>query len=131
MLRVALLLIVAVAAALASWQVISTDPGSLTLRWGQTEIVTSGLFDEDGADRLPVLLQLLRKVLGVAEALHEPDLRLEPIEVLLGRREQLLEQFRTTVVALLARQLDARVQARDAALRPSPPTCGSPPLTCR
>ena len=44
MLRVALLLIVAVAAALASWQVITTDQGTVQIAWGGTEITTSGLF---------------------------------------------------------------------------------------
>lgn len=44
MLRVALLLIVAVAAALASWQVITTDQGTVQIAWGGTEIATSGLF---------------------------------------------------------------------------------------
>lgn len=44
MLRVALLLIVAVAAALASWQVITTDQGSVQINWFGTEITTSALF---------------------------------------------------------------------------------------
>jgi HemY protein len=44
MLRVALLLIVAVVAALASWQVVSTDAGTVMLRWGDTEVETSALF---------------------------------------------------------------------------------------
>lgn len=44
MLRVALLLIVAVAAALASWTVVTTDPGTVDVRWGNTEISTSALF---------------------------------------------------------------------------------------
>lgn len=44
MLRVALLLIVAVAAALASWQVITTDQGSVTIEWFGTEVTTSALF---------------------------------------------------------------------------------------
>jgi HemY protein len=44
MLRVALLLIVAVVAALASWQVISTDQGSVEINWFGTEITTSALF---------------------------------------------------------------------------------------
>lgn len=44
MLRVAFLLIVAVAAALISWQVISTDPGEVTAKWGPWTIETSGLF---------------------------------------------------------------------------------------
>jgi len=44
MLRVALLLIVAVAAALLSWQVISTDQGSVQINWFGTEITTSALF---------------------------------------------------------------------------------------
>ncbi|MBY0569154.1 MAG: heme biosynthesis protein HemY [Hyphomonadaceae bacterium] len=44
MLRVALLLIVAVAAALASWQVISTDQGTVQINWFGTEITTSALF---------------------------------------------------------------------------------------
>jgi HemY protein len=44
MLRVALLLIVAVAAALASWQISSTDQGSVQINWLGTEITTSALF---------------------------------------------------------------------------------------
>ena len=44
MLRVALILIVAVVAALVSWQVISTDPGTVEVKWGRTEIETTGLF---------------------------------------------------------------------------------------
>lgn len=44
MLRVALLLIVAVAAALASWQIITTDQGVVEITWFGTEITTSALF---------------------------------------------------------------------------------------
>ena len=44
MLRVALLLIVAVIAALASWQIISTDQGTVQITWFGTEITTSALF---------------------------------------------------------------------------------------
>jgi HemY protein len=44
MLRVALLLIVAVGAALASWQIISTDQGSVEVTWFGAEITTSALF---------------------------------------------------------------------------------------
>lgn len=44
MLRVALLLIVAVAAALMSWQVITTDQGTVQINWFGTEITTSALF---------------------------------------------------------------------------------------
>jgi HemY protein len=44
MLRVALLLIVAVVAALASWQIISTDQGTVQITWFGTEITTSALF---------------------------------------------------------------------------------------
>ncbi len=44
MLRVALLLIVAVAAALASWHVITTDQGSIEITWFGTEITTTALF---------------------------------------------------------------------------------------
>lgn len=44
MLRVALLLIVAVAAALASWQIISTDQGTVQITWFGTEVTTSALF---------------------------------------------------------------------------------------
>src|SRR5262245_57398946 len=44
MLRVALLLIVAVAAALASWQVVSTDAGNVDISWGGTEVSMSALF---------------------------------------------------------------------------------------
>ncbi|MBX9746675.1 MAG: heme biosynthesis protein HemY [Hyphomonadaceae bacterium] len=42
--RVALLLIVAVAAALASWQIISTDQGTVQITWFGTEVTTSALF---------------------------------------------------------------------------------------
>ncbi len=44
MLRVALLLIVAVAAMLASWQIVTTDPGSVHVEWGGVGIDTSALF---------------------------------------------------------------------------------------
>jgi HemY protein len=44
MLRLAFILIVAVAAALASWQIITTDPGTVEVKWGGTEITTSALF---------------------------------------------------------------------------------------
>ena len=44
MLRLAFLLIVAVMAALASWQIISTDQGTVTINWFGTEVVTSALF---------------------------------------------------------------------------------------
>ncbi|MGE0742191.1 MAG: heme biosynthesis protein HemY [Hyphomonadaceae bacterium] len=44
MLRLAFILIVAVAAALASWQIITTDPGSVEIKWGDTEVTTSALF---------------------------------------------------------------------------------------
>jgi HemY protein len=44
MLRLALLLIIAVMAMLASWQIVTTDPGTVEVKWGSTEITTSGLF---------------------------------------------------------------------------------------
>ncbi|WP_395647057.1 heme biosynthesis protein HemY [Terricaulis sp.] len=44
MLRLALLLIVAVVAALASWQIITTDQGSVVITWFGTEITTTALF---------------------------------------------------------------------------------------
>ena len=44
MLRLALLLIVAVMAALASWQIITTDQGSVQITWFGVEITTSALF---------------------------------------------------------------------------------------
>ncbi len=44
MLRLAFLLIVAVAAALASWQIITTDPGTVQINWGGAEVTTSALF---------------------------------------------------------------------------------------
>src|ERR1041384_3591476 len=44
MLRLGFLPIFAGGAAPGSWQIITTDPGSLTLRWGDTEVVTSALF---------------------------------------------------------------------------------------
>ena len=62
MLRVALLLIIAVAAALVSWQVITTDQGTVEITWFGTEVTTSALFG------------LLVLVLAIAVAL--PLLRL-------------------------------------------------------
>jgi HemY protein len=62
MLRVAFLLIIAVLAALVSWQVISTDQGTVEITWFGTEVTTSALFG------------LLVLVLAVAVAL--PLLRL-------------------------------------------------------
>lgn len=62
MLRVAFLLIIAVLAALVSWQIISTDQGTVEITWFGTEITTSALFG------------LLVLVLAVAVAL--PLLRL-------------------------------------------------------
>jgi HemY protein len=44
MLRLAFLLIIAVAAMLASWQIVTTDPGSVEVVWFGTEITTSALF---------------------------------------------------------------------------------------
>mgnify|MGYP002622231956 CR=1 FL=1 len=44
MLRLAFLLIVAVAAMLASWQIVTTDPGTVEVSWGGMEISTSALF---------------------------------------------------------------------------------------
>jgi len=44
MLRLALLLIVAVMAALASWQIITTDQGTVQITWFGTEVTTSALF---------------------------------------------------------------------------------------
>lgn len=44
MLRLAFLLLIAVAAMLASWQIVSTDPGSVDINWGGTHVTTSGLF---------------------------------------------------------------------------------------
>ncbi len=44
MLRIAFLLIVAVGAALASWQIINTDAGSVTANWGGWQFETTGLF---------------------------------------------------------------------------------------
>jgi HemY protein len=44
MLRLAFLLIVAVAAALVSWQVISTDQGTVEIAWFGTRVTTSALF---------------------------------------------------------------------------------------
>jgi HemY protein len=44
MLRLALLLIVAVMAALASWQIITTDQGTVQIAWFGVEISTSALF---------------------------------------------------------------------------------------
>jgi HemY protein len=44
MLRLAFLLIIAVAAMLASWQIVTTDPGTVEVNWFGTEISTSALF---------------------------------------------------------------------------------------
>lgn len=44
MLRLAFLLIIAVAAMLASWQIVTTDPGTVEVTWFGTEITTSALF---------------------------------------------------------------------------------------
>jgi HemY protein len=44
MLRVAFLLIIAVLAALVSWQVITTDQGTVEITWFGTEVTTSALF---------------------------------------------------------------------------------------
>lgn len=44
MLRLAFLLIIAVLAMLASWQIVTTDPGTVEVTWGDTEITTSALF---------------------------------------------------------------------------------------
>lgn len=44
MLRLAFLLIVAVAAMLASWQIVTTDPGTVEVSWGGFKISTSALF---------------------------------------------------------------------------------------
>jgi HemY protein len=69
MLRVALLLIVAVVAALASWQIISTDQGTVQITWFGTEVTTSALF---GLLLLVLLvavaLPLLRLVMFLVDA---------------------------------------------------------------
>lgn len=44
MLRLAFLLLVAVMAMLASWQIVTTDPGSVEINWFGTEVSTSALF---------------------------------------------------------------------------------------
>ena len=44
MLRLAFLLIIAVAAMLASWQIVTTDPGSVEVEWAGMQITTSALF---------------------------------------------------------------------------------------
>lgn len=44
MLRLAFLLIVAVMAMLASWQIVTTDPGTVEVTWFGTEVSTSALF---------------------------------------------------------------------------------------
>lgn len=44
MLRVALLLIIAVVAMLASWQIVTTDPGTVEVEWFGTQVSTSALF---------------------------------------------------------------------------------------
>lgn len=69
MLRLAFILIVAVVAALASWQIITTDPGSVEIKWGGTEVTTSALF---GLLLLVVLvaiaLPLLRLIMFLMDA---------------------------------------------------------------
>jgi HemY protein len=69
MLRLALLLIVAVAAMLASWQIVSTDPGTVQINWFGTEVTTSALF---GLLALVVLiavaLPLLRLLMFLMDA---------------------------------------------------------------
>lgn len=60
MLRLALLLLILVAAMLVSWQVGTTDSGSVEVKWGDTEIVTSGLF---GLFILVVLIAIALPVL--------------------------------------------------------------------
>ncbi|MCR6644726.1 MAG: hypothetical protein NVV62_09510 [Terricaulis sp.] len=44
MLRLAFLLIIAVAAVLVSWQVVATDAGSVEINWFGTQVTTSALF---------------------------------------------------------------------------------------
>jgi len=44
MLRLAFLLIIAVVAMLASWQIVTTDPGTVEVTWFGTEVSTSALF---------------------------------------------------------------------------------------
>ncbi|MEZ5996987.1 MAG: heme biosynthesis HemY N-terminal domain-containing protein [Hyphomonadaceae bacterium] len=44
MLRLAFLLIIAVMAMLASWQIVTTDPGTVQVTWFGTEVTTSALF---------------------------------------------------------------------------------------
>ena len=44
MLRLAFLLIIAVMAMLASWQIVTTDPGTVEVNWFGTEVTTSALF---------------------------------------------------------------------------------------
>jgi len=69
MLRLAFLLIIAVAAMLASWQIVTTDPGTVDITWGGTEVSTSALF---GLLLLVVLiavaLPLLRLVMFLMDA---------------------------------------------------------------
>ncbi|GAM97109.1 uncharacterized protein EC-HemY [alpha proteobacterium U9-1i] len=69
MLRVALLLIVAVAAMLASWQIVTTDPGTVTVDWGGVQVDTSGLFAMLLlVALLAVALPLLRLVMFLIDA---------------------------------------------------------------
>lgn len=69
MLRVALLLIIAVAAMLASWQIVSTDPGEVRVTWGSWQIDTSGLFALLLlVALLAIALPLLRLVMFVMDA---------------------------------------------------------------
>src|SRR5690606_38610206 len=60
---------------------------------------------------------LLGEVRHLAESLDQPELGLERVDVALLRHEHLLEQLAATVVAEIATQRDAPVEARDRVVR--------------
>ena len=69
MLRLALLLLVAVMAMLASWQIVTTDPGTVEINWFGTEISTSALFGLMALVALvAVALPLLRLIMFLMDA---------------------------------------------------------------
>ena len=69
MLRLAFLLIIAVMAMLASWQIVTTDPGTVEVEWFGTQVSTSALF---GllilVAMIAVALPLLRLVMFLMDA---------------------------------------------------------------
>jgi HemY protein len=69
MLRLAFLLIIAVMAMLASWQIVTTDPGTVEVTWFGTEITTSALFGLLALVALiAIALPLLRLIMFLMDA---------------------------------------------------------------